>query len=220
MSPTKVLICDDHEVVRAGMRLILEKQDGYEIVGEAGDGREAIAQGRKLQPEIVIMDLAMPGMGGLEAIPQVLQAAPGCRVLVLTVHDDEAYFFRALQAGAAGYVLKGAPADELLAALRLVAEGGVPVPGTLAQRLLLDYLQRGRNEPPHNHDLLSPREQEILSLIADGRTNREMAEMLSISGRTVERFCSSVMNKLGLHSRAQLVSYAVRRGIVSGDTET
>ncbi len=219
MSPTKVLICDDHEVVRAGMRLILEKQDDYEIVGEAGDGREAIAQAGKLQPEIVIMDLSMPGMGGLEAIPQVLQAAPGSQVLVLTVHEDEAYFFRALQAGAAGYVLKGARGGELLAALRLVAEGGVPVPVALAQRVLVDYLRRTREGPVHNDGLLSLREQEILPFIAGGRTNKEIAQMLSVSVRTVERFRSSVMNKLGLHSRAQLVSYAVRRGILGGDAE-
>ena len=220
MSPTKVLICDDHEVVRAGVRLILEGQDGYEIVGEAADGWEAIAQAGKLQPEIVIMDLSMPGMGGLEAIPQVLQAAPGSKVLVLTIHEDEAYFFRALQAGATGYVLKGALGVELLAALRLVAQRGVPVPGKLAQRLLADYLERTMKGPAHSHELLSRREQEILPIIADGRSNREIAQMLFVSVRTVERFRSSVMNKLGLHSRAQLVSYAVRRGILGGDTAT
>ena len=155
MSATKVLICDDHEVVRAGVRLFLETQGDYEIVGEAEDGHAAIAQAGKLRPEIVIMDLCMPGMGGLEAIAPVLQAAPGCKVLVLTVHEDEEYFFRALEAGAAGYVLKGAPAGELLAALRLVARGGVPVPATLAQRLLVDRLQRTRNGDPHNHAVLS-----------------------------------------------------------------
>jgi two-component system response regulator NreC len=218
MSPTKVLICDDHAVVRAGIRLILERQDDYEIVGEAGNGRAAIVQAGELQPDIVIMDLAMPGVGGLDAIPQVLQAAPDCCVLVLTVHDDEAYFFQALQAGAAGYVLKGAPASELLAALRLVAGGGVPVPATLARRLLVDHIQRTQqNEILHNRDRLSLREQEILPFIADGRTNREIAEILSVSVRTVERFRSSIMNKLGLNSRAQLVSYAVRQGIVGGD---
>jgi two-component system response regulator NreC len=213
------LICDDHEVVRAGMRLILEKQVDFEIVGEAADGWEAIAQAGKLQPDIVIMDLSMPGLGGLQAIPQVREAAPDSKVLVVTIHEDEAYFSRALQAGAAGYLLKGAPGLELLAALRLVAEGGAPVPGTLAQRLLADYLQRTRQAPTGSHELLSQREQEILPFVADGRSNREIAEMLSVGIRTVERFRASVMNKLGLHSRAQLLSYAVRRGILGGEAE-
>ena len=220
MNATKVLICDDHEVVRAGLRLFLEKQDDYEIIGEAQDGREAIAQAGKLRPDIVIMDLSMPNLGGLQAISQVVKTAPGCRVLVLTVHEDEAYFFRALVAGAAGYVLKGAPAGEFLAAMRLVAGGGVPVPAALAQRLLVDHIQRTKIEPSQSGDLISQREQEVLTLIAAGRSNKEIAEMLYISVRTVERFRSSVMDKLGLHSRAELMTYAVRQGILGSDSES
>jgi two-component system, NarL family, response regulator NreC len=217
MTPTKVLICDDHEVVRAGIRLFLEKQEDYEVVGEARDGNEAIALAEKLRPGVVIMDLSMPGLGGLDAIPHVLEAAPGCSVLVLTVHEDEAYFFKALEAGAAGYVLKGAPANELLAALRLVAGGGVPVPAALAQRMVVDHMQRAQAAPQRSEDRLSARELEILPYIAEGRTNKEIAEKLFVSVRTVERFRSSVMNKLGLHSRAQLVSFAVRQGILRDD---
>jgi two-component system response regulator NreC len=158
----------------------------------------------------------MPGLGGLEALPRVRQAAPEAKILVLTIHEDDAYFFRALEAGAAGYVLKGASAEELLAALRLVAREGVPVPPTLGQRLLADYTDRTRDDPPPSHAPLSPREREVLSLVADGRMNKEIAERLSISVRTVERYRASIMNKLGLHNRAELVAYAVRRGLLGG----
>ena len=212
----RILICDDHTVVRAGLRLILEQEAGFEIVGEAASGEELIAEAGRLRPDVVVTDLSMPGLGGLEALPRVRQAAPEAKILVLTIHEDDAYFFRALEAGAAGYVLKGASAEELLAALRLVAREGVPVPPTLGQRLLADYTDRTRDEPPPNHAQLSPREREVLSLVADGRMNKEIAEQLSISVRTVERYRASIMNKLGLHNRAELVAYAVRRGLIGG----
>lgn len=212
----RILICDDHAVVRAGLRLILEQEAGFEIVGEAASGEELIAEAGRLRPDIVVTDLSMPGLGGLEALPRVRQIAPEAKILVLTIHEDEAYFFRALEAGAAGYVLKGASAEEFLAALRLVARGGVPVPPTLGQRLLADYTDRTKGSLPPNHAQLSPREREVLSLVADGRMNKEIAERLSISVRTVERYRASIMNKLGLHNRAELVAYAVRRGLLGG----
>ena len=212
----RILICDDHAVVRAGIRLILEQEAGFEIVGEATNGEELIAQAGRLRPDIVVTDLSMPGLGGLEALPRVRQAAPEAKILVLTIHEDEAYFFRALEAGAAGYVLKGASAEEFLAALRLVVRGGVPVPHTLGQHLLADYTDRMKDSPPPSHAQLSPREREVLSLVADGRMNKEIAERLSISVRTVERYRASIMNKLGLHNRAELVAYAVRRGLLGG----
>ncbi len=212
----RILICDDHAVVRAGLRLILEQEAGFEIVGEAASGEELIAEAGRLRPDIVVTDLSMPGLGGLEALPRVRQVAPEAKILVLTIHEDEAYFFRALEAGAAGYVLKGASAEEFLAALRLTARGGVPVPPMLGQRLLADYTDRTKGSPPPNHAQLSPREREVLSLVADGRMNKEIAERLSISVRTVERYRASIMNKLGLHNRAELVAYAVRRGLLGG----
>lgn len=212
----RILICDDHAVVRAGLRLILEQEAGFVIVGEAASGEELIAEAGRLRPDIVVTDLSMPGLGGLEALPRVRRAAPEAKILILTVHEDEAYFFQALEAGAAGYVLKGAPAEEFLAALRLVARGGVPIPHTLAQHLLADYTDRTKDNPPPNHALLSPREREVLGLVADGRANKEIAERLSISVRTVERYRASIMNKLGLHNRAELVAYAVRRGLLGG----
>ena len=219
MTMTRVLICDDHAVVRAGLRLILQAEPDFEIVGEATSGQEAIAQASQLRPDIIILDLSMPGLGGLEALPRVLQAAPDAKVLILTIHEDETYFFRAVAAGASGYLLKGASADELLAALRLLIEGGVSLPSALSQRLLADYLNRVREGAVRAKPQLSPRENEVLKLVGQGRTNREIAEQLSLGVRTVERLRSSIMNRLGLHNRAELVSYAVRRGLLGRSGE-
>src|SRR5690349_5463386 len=145
MTATRVLICDDHAVVRAGLRLILETQPGFVLVGEAADAQEVVASATALRPDIVILDLSLPGLSGLAAIPALHQAVPEVKVLVLTVHEDEAYFFAALQAGAAGYLLKGGSASELVAALDLVVQGGVPIPRILGQRLAGDHLRRAAN---------------------------------------------------------------------------
>jgi two-component system response regulator NreC len=207
MGMTRVLICDDHAVVRAGLRLMLETRPGYTIVGEAPDAATAVAQARQTQPDLVILDLSLPDGSGLAAIPALQHAVPDVKVLVLTVHADEAYFFAALQAGAAGYVLKGGSASELLAALDLVAQGGVPIPRILGQRLASDLLGRATGTMD-----LSEREQEMLRLLAAGRSNKEIAEGLALSLRTVERHRSTIMNKLGFHNKAELLAYAVRRG--------
>lgn len=206
---TRVLICDDHAVVRAGLRLILETQPSYIIVGEAADGTEAITQATQTQPDLVILDLSLPGLSGLAAIPALRQAVPDVRVLVLTVHEDEAYFFAALQAGAAGYMLKGGSASELVAALDLVAQGGVPIPRLLGQRLAGDHLGRAADTAD-----LSAREQDMLRLIAAGRSNAAIAAELALSLRTVERHRSTIMSKLGFHNKAELLAYAVRRGVL------
>jgi len=216
LKTVRVLLCDDHAIIRAGLRLILEQEEEFEIVGEAENGEESIRRAARLHPDLVIMDISMPGMGGLEATPRVLEVAPEARVLILTVHDDEAYFFQALQAGAAGYVLKGASRSELLAAIRLVIHGGVPIPRKLGPHLVNDYLERVENGVAPSYQQLSPREREVLRLIAKGRTNKEIAEQLSLSVRTVERHRSSIMNKIGLQNRAELVAYAVRQGFLSG----
>lgn len=216
MSVYKVLVCDDHEVVRAGLRLILEKEKEFQLVGEAETVDQAIELASQLQPDIVLMDISMPGLNGLDAIPLVRKVAPGAEVLILTVHDDEAFFFQALQAGAAGYVLKGASVSELLAALRLVTQGGVPIPRSLAPRLLNDYMERVDQQAASSYATLSAREREILRLIRLGRTNKQIAEELFISVRTVERHRSSIMHKAGLENRAELVAYAVRPRLLSG----
>jgi two-component system response regulator NreC len=216
MSVYKVLVCDDHAVVRAGLRLILEKEKEFQLVGEAETVDQAIELASHFQPDIVLMDISIPGANGLDAIPLVQEVAPGAKVLILTVHDDEAYFFRALQAGAAGYVLKGASVSELLAALRLVIQGGAPIPRALAPRLLNDYMERVDQQAVSSYATLTAREREILRLIRMGRTNKQIAEELFISVRTVERHRSSIMRKAGLENRAELVAYAVRQGLLSG----
>jgi two-component system response regulator NreC len=215
MNACKVLVCDDHAVVRAGLRLILIKEKDFQLVGEAENAEQAIELAARHQPDLVLMDISMPGANGLEAIPRLRAAAPQAKVLILTVHDDEAYFFQALQAGAAGYVLKGASVSELMAALRLAIQGGVPIPRTLAPKLLSDYLLRADQQNGSSHDPLSTREREILRLICKGRTNKQIAEELFLSVRTVERHRSSIMRKAGLQNRAELVAYAVRQGFLS-----
>jgi two-component system response regulator NreC len=213
----KVLVCDDHAVVRAGLRMILEKERIFQIVGEAENAAQAIEQAARHTPDLVLMDISMPGANGLEALPRLRAVAPEARVLILTVHDDEAYFFQALRAGVEGYVLKGASASELLAALRLMIQGGVPIPRTLGPRLLKDYLERADQYVAAGYDALSPREHEILQLVCKGRTNKQIAEALSLSVRTVERNRSSIMHKAGLENRAELVAYAVREGFLGRD---
>jgi two-component system response regulator NreC len=216
MTVYKVLICDDHAIVRAGLRLILEKEKDFQIVGEAANAEQAIEQAMILNPDVVLMDISMPGMSGLDAIARLRTVVREAKVLILTVHDDEAYFFRALEAEAAGYVLKGASVNELLAAIRLVVHGGVPIPHPLAPALLADYLEQVENGRITSYRRLSSREREVLRLIAEGHSNKAIAEQLSISVRTVERQRSSIMHKIGLQSRAELVAYAVRQGLLNG----
>jgi two-component system response regulator NreC len=215
MKTHKVLICDDHAVVRAGLRLILQKEKDFQIVGEAENAGQAIELAARQQPDVVLMDISMPGLNGLEAIPRLHAVAPEAKVLILTVHDDEAYFFQALQAGVAGYVLKGASTDELLAALHLVNQGGVPIPRALSPKLLTDYMKRAQEDTASGYSTLSSREREILTLICKGRTNKQIAEELFLSVRTVERHRSSIMRKAGLENRAELVAYALRHGFMT-----
>jgi len=215
MKTHKILICDDHAVVRAGLRLILQKEKDFQIVGEAENAGQAIELAARQRPDLVLMDISMPELNGLEAIPRLHTVAPEARVIILTVHDDEAYFFQALQAGVAGYVLKGASSDELLAALRLVNQGGVPIPRALSPKLLKDYLERSNKDTVFSYSTLSPREREILKLICKGRTNKQIAEKLFLSVRTVERHRSSIMRKAGLENRAELIAYAVRHGFLT-----
>jgi two-component system response regulator NreC len=209
MDVTRVVICDDHAVVRAGLRLILEAQPGFALVGEAADGAQVLALARQVQPDVVMLDLSLPGGSGLAVIPALRQAVPDVKVLVLTVHEDEAYFFAALQAGAAGYLLKGESSGELLAALDLVVQGGVPIPRRLGQRLAAEHLGRTTDDAA-----LSDREQELLRLIAAGCSNKEIAETLFLSLRTVERHRSTIMSKLGFQNKVELLRYAVQRGLL------
>ncbi len=186
------------------------------MVGEAANGMEAFELARSLQPDMVLMDIGMPGMNGLEATRALKTAQPETHVLVLTMHEDEEYFFRILAAGASGYLLKGAGSAELLSAIRAVWQGGVYLYPTMAKKLMSDYL-RGQESGMGGDDPLTPREREVLKLIAAGKTNREIADALVVSVNTVQTHRLHLMEKLHLHNRAELIRYAIRRGLIDAD---
>jgi two-component system response regulator NreC len=215
MSDIDILLADDHAVVRSGLRMLLESQPDMRIVGEAENGREALAKVRTLRPHVVLMDIEMPDMNGIEATRQIREMAPDTAVLALTMYEDDQYFFEMLRAGAAGYVPKRAAPDELVTAIRAVSQGQVFLYPSLAGRLVQDYLQRTDDEDePLIADDLTPREREVLVLVAEGLTNPEIAEQLVISVKTVDRHRENIMRKLNLHSRIDLVKYAIRKGLI------
>ncbi len=210
-----VLIADDHAIVRTGVRLILEGQADMEVAGEAHDGREAMVLARRLRPDVILMDISMPEMSGIDATREVAKEMPEIRVLGLTMHQDDRYFFELLQAGASGYVVKGASPDELLSAIRAVAQGQAYIHPSLTGKLLDDYLHRVKaGEEQESYGGLTQREQEVLQLIGEGHTGREIAESLVLSVNTVDRHRANIMEKLNLHSKTELVKYAIRKGLV------
>jgi two-component system response regulator NreC len=219
MTPLRVVIADDHGVVRSGLRLILGSQPDIEIVGEAATGEEAIEQARSLRPDMILLDIAMPGLNGLEAARAIRQEAPEVRIVVLTMYDDEAYLREFLQLGAAGYVLKQAADTELLGAIRAVQRGEPFIYPSLTRQLIDLYLKQARPALPlDNHEAeLSPRETEVLRLVALGLTGQQIAERLLISASTVETHRAHVMEKLGLRGRAQLVRYALSKGLLQDE---
>ena len=211
----RLLLADDHAVVRSGLRMLLEAQPDMTIVGEAETGQEAIRRVAELSPDVVLMDIEMPGMNGIEATRRIKANAPASAVLALTMYEDDQYFFEMLRAGASGYVPKRAAPDELVSAIRAVSRGEVFLYPSLAGRLVQDYLRRGpagEGEPPG--DELTPREQEVLTLIAQGFSNNEIADQLVISAKTVDRHRENIMRKLNLHNRVDLVKYALRKGLI------
>ena len=212
--PIRVLIGDDHTIVRTGVRLLLEAEDDIEVVGEAGDGNEVVALTETLQPDVIIMDIAMPVMDGLEATRQIKARWPGINILVLTMHRTDEYFFEMLKAGASGYVLKGAETSELIKAIQIVSRGEVFLYPTMAQRLVQGYIG-AVSDNSDDGPSLSPREMEILQLLADGYSNNEIAEKLVISPSTVHTHRSNLFGKLGLSTRHELIQYARQRGLVS-----
>lgn len=211
----RVLLADDHTLLRAGIRLLLESQPDLEIIGESEDGQDAVNKTLELKPDIVLMDIAMPGMNGLEATREIKRLRPETHVLTLTMHENEEYFFQVLNAGASGYVLKRAAPTELVAAIRSVSEGGAFLYPTVARKLVDDYLQRVQGgEEKASYDGLTDREREVLRLIADGLSNQEIAESLCLSTKTVERHRSNIMEKLDIHNRTGLIKYAIRKGLI------
>lgn len=215
MPHIRVLICDDHDIVRSGLRMLLLAEDDIEIIGEASNGLEAVRQAVRLQPDVIVMDLQMPELNGIEATRQIREHCPSCAVLALTIHEDEQFFFQMISAGAMGYVPKRAAPEDLVRAIRVVNEGSVFLYPSMASLLVSDYLTRMEaGDADTQSDSLTSREREVLTLVAEGIMNRDIAEQLSISVKTVERHRENIMNKLGLHSRTELVKYAIRKGLI------
>ncbi|WP_027085939.1 response regulator transcription factor [Cohnella panacarvi] len=213
----RILVVDDHAVVRSGLHLLLNGKHGCEVVGEAADGDEAIAKAEELRPDVVLMDLSMPhGKDGLTSTAELKKLLPDTAVLILTMHDDEGYLFRAIQAGAAGYILKSAPHDELLTAIRNISAGEAYLYPTATKRLMSDYMDRmKRGEHQGTYESLSEREKEILAKVAQGYANKEIAEQLVISVKTVETHKSNLMEKLDLKTRPDLVKFAMKKGLLN-----
>ncbi len=214
MSKLRVLIVDDHGIVRAGIRSLLVAETDIEVVGEATGGEEALEKVRELHPELVLMDIAMPGMNGIEATRRIKEEFPDVCVLVLTMHDDEEFFFPVLKAGASGYVLKEAEPKELLYAIQVVINGEIFLSPTVTKSILEALVTTKDEEEDEKHGKLTIREKEILRLAADGQTNREIAQTLFLSIRTVEKHRQSVMRKLGLSKREELTKFAIRKGLI------
>src|SRR4030066_343842 len=209
----RVLIADDHPIVRSGLRLLLEAEADIDVVGEARDGVEALHLNQKQLPDVVLMDIAMPGMDGLEATRQIKERWPQIKVLVLTMHRSDEYFFEMLKSGASGYILKGAETSDLIRAVRVVGRGEVFLYPTMAQKLVKDYLNFIQWSEESGSSL-SSRETEILRLLSEGFSSKEIAEKLVISPSTVHSHRSNIMSKLGLNSRHELIQYARQRGLI------
>jgi DNA-binding NarL/FixJ family response regulator len=212
---TSVLVADDQELVRAGLRTILERRDGIEVLGEAADGREAVREARRLRPDVVLMDVRMPGLDGIAAAREL--AGSPCRILMLTTFDLDEYVYDALRAGASGFLLKDVPAEQLVAGIRLVAEGEALLAPSVTRRLIQEF-SRGaprREEPPVALEELTPRELEVFGLIARGLSNAEIAAELVVSETTVKTHVARVLMKLGVRDRVQAVVLAYESGVVS-----
>lgn len=213
MSKIRVLVVDDHAMFREGIRSLLEGYEDVEIVGEAAQGREAIEKVRQLAPQVVLMDIAMPVMGGLEATRRIQKESPNTRVLVLTQYEDSEYILSLLRAGARGYISKTATASELVSAIRAVHKGESFLYPSAATTLIEEYLMRVGGEK-NEYERLTDREREILQLVAEGHTNREIAESLFISVKTVLRHRTNIMEKLDFHNRTELIKYAISKGLI------
>ena len=228
MDTIKLMLVDDHDVVRTGLRSFLETQSGFVVIAEAKNGLQALEKAGEMQPDIVLMDISMPDMDGIEATLQFKKLYPDCQILVLTVHADKQYFMKMLEAGASGYITKQAAADELVSAIKAVAAGHVYLQPALARWLLEDYQQlaKGVTLPTPEEtsekdkdaiglDILSERERQVLELVGEGLNNHDIGKKLGLSPKTIARHRERIMKKLNMHSRTELVKFAIRTGLIS-----
>jgi DNA-binding NarL/FixJ family response regulator len=216
VSAVRVLLADDHGIVRRGLHYLLERSPGFEVVGEAADGREAVRLTDELNPEVVVMDIAMPNLNGIDATAQIVRKHPETGVIILSMHSDESYLVRALSAGAKGYLLKDSADLDLIRALTLVSQGKSFFSPAVAKVMLDDYVRHlAARGVVDRYDSLSEREREIFQLVAEGRSNKEIADLLFVSPNTIETHRAHIMEKLDVHSAVELVLYAVRRGLIS-----
>lgn len=216
MTPIRVLLADDHGVVRKGLRFLLSQDPEIEVAGEAEDGREAVRLAAELLPNIVIMDIAMPQLNGLDAAQQITKTHPRIAVIVLSMYSDEEFLIRALTAGAKGYLLKDSAEADVLRAVHAVAQGRTYFTPSIAHTLLEDYMRRLQQEGVQDrYDLLTDREREVLQLLAEGRSNKDVAALLNLSIHTIDTHRTNFMQKLGLHNTAEIVIYAMRKKIIA-----
>ena len=212
----RIVLADDHAVLRSGLRALLERNADFQVVGEANDGRELIKLVAELEPHVVVTDIGMPNLNGTEATHQITAKHPHVSVIMLSMHSDEAYVLRALKAGARGYLLKESVEADLLAAIRAVSDGKAYFSPAISALLVQDYVRQLRDKDVEDsYELLSSREREILQLVAEGKSNKDVANMLNLSVYTVETHRSNILQKLNLHSVPELILYAVRKGVIS-----
>ena len=215
MAPIRVVIADDHAILREGIKVLLQAQSDLVVVGEAEDGRQAVQRCQELRPDVVLMDIAMPGLGGYEATLEIRRLMPNIRVLVLTQYDNKEYVLRFLRAGAAGYLVKKAVGTELVSAIRAVAHGETYLHAAIAGAVVEDYLGVDRSSEGDVYDRLSEREKQVLKLIAEGSTNKEIASVLDIAVKTVMAHRTNLMAKIGAHSRTDIFKFALRKGLIT-----
>jgi two-component system, NarL family, response regulator NreC len=215
-SKLRLVLADDHNMMRSGLRLLLEREPGFSVVGEASDGREAIEITDAQTPDVVVMDVAMPNLNGIEAARRVTTSHPNTSVIILSMHSDESYVLRALNAGARGYLLKDSAESDLIAAVYAVSEGKAFFSPAISKLLVEDYVRQLRQRGVEDsYELLTPRERELLQLLAEGKTTKEIASALNLSPHTVETHRANVLRKLNLNSLPELILYAVRKGVIS-----
>ncbi|HWS97357.1 MAG TPA: response regulator transcription factor [Candidatus Methylomirabilis sp.] len=216
MRKIRILLADDHQLMRSGIRLMLERETDLSVVGEANDGREAVALAKSLRPDVVVMDIGMANLNGIEAAQQMTGDSPEIAVVMLSMHSDESYVLRALKAGARGYLLKDSAEADLIKAVHAVAGGKSFFSPAVSKVLLDDYVRKLRRSGTEDaYDLLTPREREVLQLIAEGKSNKDIANLLNLSVYTVESHRSNLMQKLNVRGLPELILYAVRKGIIS-----